>query len=443
MKNIDVLIIVENKNREYESAVLLAALLRKRGADVEIVHYRWSESAARLRYRPKLIVTPWCYDDVDYDYFATYQGGLPGGELNIVNLHSEQLVYSDAFEFYVPKGRSANVYHCAWGDYYRNVLLDAGVEKDLVRKTGSTRLDFFRESFSLSSKHELADEYELDPSKKWILFVGNFSLAFIESGPVEKLEARGVADDFSVRKQHSLSAYKAIVSWMHELLNEPDLLDQIQVIYRPHPSEPNTEQLAKMAEEFSALKVTKELSIREWFQACDIAFTWCSTSSVEAASAGIPIFALRPFDIPANEAIDLVENLDQLESSRKMISIVRSLCSGKSVHTNSNFLSELKKYYWQDSRLATELTADFVYDVLKKPYGAVKGRKRVSGTAIKLFLKLLVREALLKLGILGRIEDCKTHIDNRLSPEDAQRAEELVGNYLSKVYTGERPDGGR
>ena len=60
---IDVLILFEHVARELESALLLERLLNSRGYKTKIIKVHWNDGLMHLKYKPKIVVTPWCYDN--------------------------------------------------------------------------------------------------------------------------------------------------------------------------------------------------------------------------------------------------------------------------------------------------------------------------------------------------------------------------------------------
>ena len=424
MKSIDVLIIIENKNRELESALLLKKILKGQGVSCELCQQGWSISAARFKYSPKVIVTPWCYDSKDLALMRSFRSSRKDGKVAIVNLHCEQLVFRDALDFYIPKGSVAGVYHCAWGPYYERILKEAGVSDELVCVTGSPRLDFFRREFASDSRSDLSSRFRLDINKKWVLFVGNFSSAFMDDATIDTLRSRGI-DGGEGRRARALAAYEAMLSWMEETASTDDLQGDIEFIYRPHPSEPITESLLDIERRHSNITVIKELSIREWYQACDIAFTWCSTSSVEAVCAGIPIFAIEPFEMPESDVIDIVQGLDKVHSSFEMKVSIRNVLDGVNIVTNGHFVEDIKRYYRIDGDLASERTAALVMKALHTGEHSFESHITYR-YALWMLVKYAAKLMLLKAGLLYHVPKFKVWIDNKVTAGDFENARRVV-----------------
>lgn len=339
-------------------------------------------------------------------------------------MHCEQLVFQDALDFYVPKGSVAGVYHCAWGPYYEGVLKDAGVSDELICVTGSPRLDFFRKDFASDERPYLSTRFRLDPSKKWVLFVGNFSSAFMDDETIESLRNRGI-DGGEGRRVRSFAAYEAMLSWMEEVAGADSLKNGAEFIYRPHPSEPITESLLDIERRCPNITVVKELTIREWYQTCDIAFTWCSTSSVEAVCAGIPILAIEPFAMPKSDVIDIVQSLDKIHSPYELKTVIKRTLDGASAETNEHFVSDISRYYRIDGELASERTAALVREALCTSDHLFESRITYP-YALWMLLRYTAKLILLKVGLLCRMSRFKIWIDNKISAKDLEDARRAV-----------------
>lgn len=427
MRNLDVLIIIDNKNRELESALFLKRILEERGYSCGICSDGWSIASYRFKYKAKVIVTPWCYDEENLTLMRCFKSARDDKTISIVNEHCEQLVSSDNHDFYMPKGEVKNIYHCSWGPYYTKVLKEAGVSDSLICETGATKLDFFRNEFADTQKEQLGSRFGLDCNKKWVLFVGNFSGAFIGEEQAKNLEGRGfsIGED---SKERAAKAYEITLSWMSEVAQSVRG-NGVEIIYRPHPTEPITDKLKTVEQENQNVTVVKELSIREWFQTCDIAFVWSSTSSVEAVAAGIPVVSLEPIKIPKNEAIEIVGKLDKLHNPSEIQDVIAKLLHGETIQTSPAFVEDVKNYYRMGGELATVLTADLVEKAINDKSGQFKSEFRFAWS-VSILIKYFIKLFLLKIGILGQIPHFKTIVDNKMTKKDYENACSVVDHYF-------------
>lgn len=359
----DVVILFEHKNRELESALMLQRVLRQRGLTAKVLHYGWDAEPLSILYRTSVLVTPWCYDDCDVKKLAHFKA-INRKTLKVVNLHCEQLSPADEVQFMVPTGLALNMQHIAWGDYFRDALLKAGVAKEDIVVAGSSRLDFFRPEYRAAccSKEGLSRQFNLDPDKQWILFVGNFTLAFYSDKMVHGLNARGLPN-VEENRAMTKEAYSVILHWIRCVAEQA--CDNIEIIYRPHPSEPVSDELSDIETSYSNFHVIKDNAIRDWFVNVDAAFTWNSTSAIEAAFAEIPVFSLRPFPIPETSKIELLENVPAIFNKEELLEVMHASADSSMTCDLSAFKKELSKFYAWDEQTATTLTADRIEAAVK------------------------------------------------------------------------------
>jgi len=288
-KDVDILVFIEHLNRELDTALLLKILLSKRGYSVKLasVFYDLWESVATLR--PKLLIVPWAYSEVrKYCRFEPQQGE----GLRILNLHHEQLGVERYMESHMaPRGEARKAFHLAWGQRFERILLGLDISPELIFRAGSPRLDFLRPDMSSFTprREDLAERYGLDPKKRWILVVGNFSIVSATKSEMRKKIRQGKTV-FTAAVESIRSLYSRILGWMERLaLESPG----IEIIYRPHPAERLTPSVVELAARVPALKLIQERPIGDWILNADSVFVWSSTSSVDALAADKPVFAIR------------------------------------------------------------------------------------------------------------------------------------------------------
>lgn len=361
---IDVLILYEHINRELESALFLQKVLEERGYTAHVAHVGWDEGPAKIQYQTRLIVTPWCYDGKDIRTICNYKSCAPSGKLKLLNIHCEQITSDEAMKFLLPAGEAKDIYHIAWGEFFKEQLMSVGVKEERICVAGSSRLDFFRRECSAISKsrEELAKEFSLDESRKWVLLVGNFSAAFCSEETIANLEGRGYSN---IRAQVDIAkrTYPEVLNWYDAIL-EQFSESNMEFIYRPHPSELMSDQLKALEEKYENFRVIRDYSIRDWFVTCDVAFSWNSTSAVEAASAEIPTYALRPVHIPEDLAFPILESVEQIVDLEQFKAAIVASLENRNSHVNDKFRSEIGYYYATGEKLATDLTADFIEKIL-------------------------------------------------------------------------------
>lgn len=288
-RDVDILIFLEHLNRELDTALLLKILLSGRGYSVQLasVFYDLWESVAALR--PNLIVVPWAYSEVrKYCRFSPQ----PGRGLRILNLHHEQLGVESYMESHMaPRGDAEKAFHLAWGQRFERILRSRGIPEDRIFRKGNPRLDFLRpdmRSFN-PGRDELALQYGLDPDKRWVLIVGNFSVVSVSERFILEKVKEG-RKDYPLHVARIRSLYAKVLDWMERLARErPD----VEVIYRPHPAERLTGELQALVAKVGNLKLIAERPIGDWILQAGSVFVWSSTSSVDALASDKPVFAIR------------------------------------------------------------------------------------------------------------------------------------------------------
>jgi surface carbohydrate biosynthesis protein len=424
-RDIDVLIIVEHLSRELESALLLERELCSRGYSAVVVFKGWNEGPASCFFRPKIIVTPWCYDDKDVEALSAYRGGFPDGSFDIVDLHSEQVTTPDGLSFVLPSGRAKDAFHISWGPFFMESLLADGVSDKRICIAGSNRLDLLRDEYRYlgASKAELSREFEIDFAKHWILFVGNYSAAFMTDERVSELEARGLLNAGENRNL-SHRAYKESLAWMEEAVRDSNLRD-CEFIYRPHPSEPISEELESLGNKYEHFHIVKSRSIRDWFLNCDIDLNWCSTSSVEAAFAGLPVISLRPFEVPAHFRFDLLENIEQISSSSELRRMIRGVIDGNFKDINLSFVEAISRYYKVDSTSATKNIADAIADLLSVGKGRFSCNRRSFYCSRKV-LGYVAKQTAYHLGVARKFPSWRILVDDHITHIELERKRNFI-----------------
>lgn len=422
---IDVVIIVEHLNRELESALLLERALGERHITSKIVFKGWNEGPASCFIKPKVIVTPWCYDNKDVEALCCYRGGFPDGTFDIVDLHSEQVTTPDGLSFVLPTDKAKRTFHICWGQFFGDALASVGVDARRTCVAGSNRLDFFRDEYRNLSlrKEQLGIEFGIDPAKPWVLFIGNFSTAFFTDERVAELDARGLFNT-AENRETSKRAYNETLSWMVDALRDPALKD-VEFIYRPHPSEPLSERLQTIEGEFSNLHVIKQHAIRDWFLNCDIGLTWCSTSSVEAAYAGLPVFALRPFEIPAHLQFKLLETIEQIDSSLGLRNTIARVLCGDSSHINVEFVKNISLYYKRGTSSATVEIANAIDKIISDNSGRFSC-ERPPFYCIRKVLGFAVKQAAFYSGLMQKVSSWRILADDHITQKQLTRKREFI-----------------
>ena len=294
---LDFLILYEHIVREYESITLLKRELERRGYTAEI---RQLLDRKKLKYftykKPKVLVASAMYDDKTMNSFVYNNVGVCN---KVVNLHWEQVLSEEQENSpFFNCGQSASyAMHTCWGTQARDRIVKYGVPIENTAITGPIQMDFLRDQFNgyYKPKAELCKEFGLDENKKLVLYISSFSTAYMTDQEVEELnKLAGVGfNQFKITSQKTMNT---TLGWVDEYLQTEEG-QQIEFVYRRHPSEWNSPILEKMAAKHKNFHLITDYSVKQWITAADTIFSWMSTSIAEIYFAKKSCFVLRPYPI--------------------------------------------------------------------------------------------------------------------------------------------------
>ena len=187
-------------------------------------------------------------------------------------------------------------------------------------------------------------------------------------------------------KDLTAKTYYELINWYEKLLYDGDLKDKIELIYRPHPSEIIDEKIASLTKKYSHFHIIGDLTISEWAMNIDIAYVWTSTSSVEISAAGVPVIALTPYKIKPYLEMDLVKEIEKIETASDCLKLTKDILAGKMSNINKNFKEEVGKYYQISDKSASENIVDFVKDILSNEDNIIMNEFSIFKGIVKIFI---------------------------------------------------------
>lgn len=292
----DFLFEYENRARELDSALLVAAELQKRGYCVAFVNSWRVHTHPVWKRRTRVCVVSAAYDDGTILYFSNLARRFE----KIVDLMWEQ-VYHNGMKTKKEVGELGGIYgaalhtrHICWGEASRENLRDVyGVDDDCLRVLGYIPMDFYRPALSalMLSRRELFTQYRLDPEKKTLLFVSTFAQVNM---PESEIKLDGGWEKQRASYECSVASQNTIIGWIKTLLKKHP---ELQFVYRPHPAEADNSDLKNLEKECPGFTCIRELAIRHWIRNCDVVFNWVSTALIEMYASGKPTYILQPFPI--------------------------------------------------------------------------------------------------------------------------------------------------
>lgn len=288
----------ESMERELQNAYLLRAELNKRGHDLYIfdLFKLLNEDKQGFNFIPDAILVPYLYEKRHLE--SIIKPLFKGRIKRIVNIQYEQIISCNKkqLETQLPKGLNKNALHLCWGQNWQRKLIEMGIKKENAPVVGSINIDMDRERFSslYKTKKEMANEYNLNNDKKWIIFISSFGMVNLtEFRKKYYIKRHG---DIAINNRIETENYtkKILLEWIMTYINENDC----EFIYRPHPSEIVDDYVINIENNYNNFHIIKQDSVRSWIKVCDKIHTWYSTCIVDIYFMKKTCSIIRPIDLP-------------------------------------------------------------------------------------------------------------------------------------------------
>lgn len=290
------LIVYERKSRELENAVLLKLELERRGYSCNICQYYDARCFRMFGFgEPKVLIVSHLYDTASVARNLSRFGSVS----HLVNLQYEQ-VLSEKWEklgHHNPKGEAIKGFHACWGTATVNRLISAGVPKNNVKLLGALQLDLLRPEYRQGKsaiRNDLGKRFNLDPCKRWTLFLSSFTYADIAKERLRMNESVSGTSLESFVGLHTASRDK-ILEWFESILRQDR---DNYIIYRPHPDELNIDKVLDLECKYPNFRIINHRSAKVWIGSSDNVYSWYSTTVVESHFLDRPYSILRPFELP-------------------------------------------------------------------------------------------------------------------------------------------------
>lgn len=411
MKKYNFVFIYENKNRELENICLIAYCLNKKGYTTHFIEtwhglYHYIEPV-----EADVVITYACYDNSTIDFISNYVYEAK----KIVNLQWEQVLTEedenklDKFVSIIEDALFAT--HISWGEKNKHRLINvSNVKENHICMAGHIALDFYNPILSgyYKTKEELEKCYPCIKNKKVYLYISSFADVAM---PKEYLiNFDDDIDETLMLREVNTKSQKEILLWLKKIMDERN---DIAFIYRPHPSEANSEILNQFSKEIKNFYIIHDFSVQQWIVIADKIYTTYSTaiSQVFAAKKGCQI--LRPYEIPKKKDVSIYANCKSISTFnefKKTFDVI-----------DIDFPIEkgiINKYYQNIDDLAYKKIVNFCINVYENDDYLMpnyKTNKELKG--IKLTLLKIKNMMMIFYGKLYRINLVKTIIDkfsNRL-----------------------------
>jgi hypothetical protein len=325
---VDVLWLVEHVARELDVACAASQQLSEQyGRTVVIEPVAHTASRVRATYEPRVVITPYLYSDQDWGV-REYVTGWTHPPV-FFNLSWEELYCNAQIGYKTPRDpfTLGTVIHHAWGDFFKDFLIESGVPEEHVRVNGQPAYGLFDEPYRrvFKTRADLAASTGLDPDKRWVFFAESYVWAFFNDIDIECRVAVGASRaDVEVMQAYCCDSLVQTVLWLLAAARE----GSVEVIVRPRPAT-DLNALNSVVRQLSGaavpprLHVTKAESVREWLLASDLAFSSYSTTMIEAALAGKPAYFLEPIPIPPPLQVGWHAHVPRIRTQAEFMKTVR------------------------------------------------------------------------------------------------------------------------
>ncbi len=318
MKSIDILLFVEHVARELDIACAVKAMIeRDSPLSIEIASIRHGIEETLGSYQPRIVTLPYCV--------TLFEGGLDDivarwPQAEYVSLSYEQVLGRAQKKLNSPKdvfSREYVLYH-AWGDFFAEYLQTHEVPSRHIFTNGNPTYSLYQSPYNTyygNQRTQLAEEFGLDPDKRWVFIPENYGWAFFEDHMVRARIRRGFDPQQAYEyRDFARESLRAVSRWWQQAGG----IDSIEVIIRPRPAIPAQQFIDRVREcagELSKrLHFIKQGTVREWILASDVVISSYSTTLLEAAAAHKPIYILAPQPFPELLYAEWYEFTDHIQT---------------------------------------------------------------------------------------------------------------------------------
>ncbi len=334
MEKVDLVYFVEHVARELDIACAVKAILeQKTTISVKIASITHGLEDVLDAYHPKVVALPYCV--------AVHEAGLDKivarwPQAKFINLAYEQVLGKAQKNLNSPKDEFAREYvvHHAWGDFFAQYLLDNKVPETHIAINGNPSYALYREPYRDyygNQRTRLAEQFDLDPDKRWIFIPENYGWAFFRDHMVRARIRRGFDPEHAYQyRDFARKSLQTSAQWWRSAGE----IDSVELIVRPRPAIPAesfVETVREMAGDIlEKVHFIKHGTVREWILASDVVISNFSTTLLEAAVAQKPVYMMVPFPFPEFLLAEWYEIIEKIETE----SVFNSVISQQEAHEN-------------------------------------------------------------------------------------------------------------
>lgn len=328
MEDIDILFFVEHRDREMQGTVEIKRFLESRAPlKIKVFSADFGLLEAWRKYNPKLVCMPYCGWDKNMMARA-FRTRNPGAVF--LNLNYEQILSKSTEAYKIPPDQftQKELYHCAWGERFRDFLIQHDTEPSHVFVTGKPEIYFLQtmRDNSAGLKAKLAAELGLDAGKRWCFIPMSEGTAFYPEDALKRDIATGR------RREVELYMHRVFYNQAARLVEMIARLDQegggenLEIILRPHPGVPILEYQRLMErlriKPPQILHLLRDYTVKEWLCCADLCLSNWSTVLIDASAIHLPAYVFQPEPLPEElsfACLDVFEKLRSYEDFKRVL----------------------------------------------------------------------------------------------------------------------------
>ena len=389
----NVIILYEHLMREWKSVQRLKYEFKKKHINAKVynIYFEMSKAITYAHFnRIDILFLHWLRNEYEENIVSRLL--MTNKNMIVINLHQEQIMTKvNEFE-YIPSSDYAKngVYHFAWGDYFKNFLINNGVDERLIRVVGNVRLE---DRLINNSRKKIAGKYGLDKNKSWILFADNRG-TWDKTSPRDFRRLVRLGYDSQIITKQAKIENNTLKDLVDELKNIPrEIGSKYEIIYRPHP-------FVDFDYSFEYVHVIAAESIYDWINEIELFITFGSTSIFEADLCGVASMTHGLESVPSDFIVKGVNEYPKLESFSKinedLISNVKKECEEKKIY---------KKYLGKYTVKIAQKYVDTALELPQNKYAKNINYSKMSRLSMyKLYLREFVTYYLVKSGLFTKIK---------------------------------------
>ena len=297
---VDFLFLSEVPQREERSLILLTEELKRRGYTAEYLLFgEWGNR----RYKKKIgvLVVNSCFDRHALEH-TIYT--IAGKMNKVVALRWEQIPSShyeeseDSFEAERISQTAKTFNTFAWGDDYYERMVECGIERKYIHKTGPIFMDLLRPEFRniFKSREYITKKYDIPSDKKILLFISDFFILDLTKEEYDYYIKLYGVKDMELLIEFEKKTQKILLEWFERLLS--DKACEWVIVYRKHPGVKEGTKAIELSRRKEGFYYISDFSAQQWITIADKVATVQSTMVSDTFFFGKDILIVRPFDVP-------------------------------------------------------------------------------------------------------------------------------------------------